>query len=67
MNSQQESFKQLKANRCTVCARKVGIDYFTCRCDPLVKFCHRHRFPYEHNCWLDVKKEHQTKIMKGLK
>jgi hypothetical protein len=48
------------SSRCNVCKKRVGIDYFECKCDLSAKFCKNHKYPFEHDCKLDQHKKQQT-------
>jgi hypothetical protein len=50
--------------RCSICNIKVNINYFECSCDTTKKYCSTHRFPFEHGCKKDYKKENKTKLEK---
>lgn len=52
-------------NRCSVCSKKVKIDYFTCKCDPEAKFCQTHKYPFLHDCAIDSKQQHKEKLQKS--
>ena len=42
-----------KMSRCDTCRCKVRLDYFTCKCDPELKFCALHKYGFEHGCTID--------------
>ena len=48
--------------RCGVCRRKITMTYIECKCGK--KFCGRHRYPEEHDCTYDHKREREEKILK---
>ena len=50
--------------RCSVCNKKVGIDYYNCNCDSTKYFCCAHRFPFEHNCSINSLKQNSEKLSK---
>ena len=54
--------------RCYVCNKKVSVIIlpFTvlCKCEKL--FCHKHRFPKDHECTYDYKSEEIEKLKKNL-
>ena len=52
--------------RCAVCLKKVGVNYFECKCNPERHYCAQHRFPFEHHCSLDVKHLAQIQLCKQL-
>lgn len=54
--------KYSKKNRCKVCNKKTGLDYFSCECDKTIIFCSEHRFPFSHNCSIDYKKLNEDKL-----
>ena len=58
--------KPAKKNRCShkSCGTKLGLLGFDCRCG--AKFCGTHRFPDEHNCTHDFKKEGQAHLTRQL-
>ena len=49
-------------SRCFICNIKTGLNYYDCKCDSSKKFCKEHRFPFEHNCEFDYKKENECRI-----
>jgi hypothetical protein len=60
--NEKEELSDIKKNRCFICKKKIGLDYFRCDCDSKVLFCSNHRFSYSHNCTKDIKKENQIKL-----
>ena len=52
--------------RCSICNNKVNINYFECSFDNIKKYCSTHRFPFEHGCKKDYKKENKTKLEKEI-
>ena len=48
------SNNKIKKTRCYQCNKKVGINYYECKCDKM--YCENHRFPFEHQCEYDWKK-----------
>lgn len=50
------------SSRCSVCQIKVGINYFECKCDSSKKFCHQHRFGFEHNCPINKQDEYSKSL-----
>jgi hypothetical protein len=50
--------------RCTICKKKVGMDFFNCKCDAEALFCSAHRLPHNHNCTYDHKKDQKAKVEK---
>lgn len=48
-----------KKSRCAVCQRKVGMDYYVCKCANDLKFCATHRYPFSHNCTVNKSREHK--------
>ena len=54
-----------RKNRCLHCNVKVGLTYFSCRCDDSAMFCASHRYPHSHNCAVDQKKQQQEKLTKA--
>jgi predicted nucleic acid binding AN1-type Zn finger protein len=49
-------------SRCHVCKKKTSIIAFTCKCNPDLKFCSKHRL--DHNCTYDYFKENKEKLIK---
>uniref|UniRef100_A0A8C4QXI3 Zinc finger, AN1-type domain 5a n=1 Tax=Eptatretus burgeri TaxID=7764 RepID=A0A8C4QXI3_EPTBU len=56
---QSEKIKS-RANRCSMCRKKVGLTGFKCRCGQL--FCSVHRYSDEHNCTFDYRSAAADKI-----
>ena len=58
-----ESMRKKKSNknrvRCHVCNKKLGMKNipFKCKCSSSVSFCTNHRFPEEHECVFDYRRE----------
>ena len=44
---------KMPTQRCSVCAKKVGMVGFECRCTNVL--CAEHRLPFHHQCPVDVK------------
>lgn len=49
-----------KKNRCSVCTKRIGINYFICSCNKM--FCSQHKFPFEHECQFDWKEFTRNKL-----
>lgn len=47
--------KPPSTTRCLVCAKKVGLTGFNCRCNPEAVFCSTHRLAEAHDCTFDYK------------
>lgn len=54
-----------KSNRCCICRKKVGLLYFTCKCDENKIFCSNHRL--DHNCNYDYKNIEKNKLKENIK
>jgi hypothetical protein len=55
----------MSTNRCKSCGVKVKLlDTWNCKCNVNDIFCTKHRYPFEHNCTYDFKKEH-NKILES--
>ena len=54
-----------RKNRCTHCAVKVGLTYFSCRCNADAMFCVAHRYPHSHECPFDHRAQQQSNIAKN--
>ncbi|KAL3628443.1 hypothetical protein CASFOL_027489 [Castilleja foliolosa] len=52
--------KVVKKDRCGLCKKKVGLLGFDCRCG--ATFCGTHRYPQEHACNIDFKKDGRALI-----
>ncbi|KAJ3678147.1 hypothetical protein LUZ60_001950 [Juncus effusus] len=50
-------------NRCTICAKRVGLTGFRCRCGDL--FCGSHRYSDTHDCSFDYKAAGRAEILKN--
>ena len=50
--------------RCPNCRKKLGLTAFTCRCG--FRFCPHHRYPENHNCPYDYKKQSLDILQKNL-
>jgi hypothetical protein len=50
--------------RCTVCKKKLTLDYFSCKCSDDIILCAQHRLPHAHGCTYDHRKDQQSKIEK---
>jgi hypothetical protein len=61
MNSKK---KKEKITRCFICLKKLIIIEFKCKCDNI--FCNIHRYPEEHNCTYDHKKDGKRKLKNEL-
>jgi hypothetical protein len=48
--------------RCKVCDKKVGLDYYPCKCDSEAVFCSVHRFSWDHKCKYDAKESFKSKL-----
>uniref|UniRef100_UPI00358E353F AN1-type zinc finger protein 5-like isoform X2 n=1 Tax=Myxine glutinosa TaxID=7769 RepID=UPI00358E353F len=59
VTEQSEKIKS-RANRCSMCRKKVGLTGFECRCGQL--FCSVHRYSDEHNCTFDYRSAAADKI-----
>lgn len=53
-----------KLNRCSICNKRVGINYFTCKCDEHIKLCTLHRYKDEHSCTLNHKEIWKEQFIK---
>jgi len=53
-----------KKIRCTQCKKKLGVLFYTCKCEQL--FCISHLPPQEHQCGYDFKKEAQKYIQEQM-
>ncbi|KAL3524195.1 hypothetical protein ACH5RR_017029 [Cinchona calisaya] len=51
-----------KINRCNSCKKKVVLTGFSCRCGGM--FCGLHRYPEEHACYFDFKKQARLALPK---
>ena len=50
-----------KKIRCGICRKKLTIfTEFECKCSK--KFCGLHRLPVDHNCNINIKKNHKDKL-----
>lgn len=58
----ETSSKLSNTRRCCVCQRKVGWDYYECKCNPDLKFCSNHRYPFAHNCCIDKSLQHRKQL-----
>ena len=47
---------------CSICQRKLKITDFACKCDKI--FCKFHKFPEQHDCTFDYKKEQKEILEK---
>ena len=54
-----------RKNRCSHCAKLVGLTYFACRCNEEAMFCSQHRYPHSHGCQFDHRAQQQTKLTKN--
>ncbi len=55
----------MQRGTCNVCNKKLTfIDEYICKCGLIV--CLKHRYPFAHNCKMDVRKEFQSKLTKIL-
>jgi len=43
--------KKKKHNRCDYCNVKLGLIFFTCKCEK--NYCHKHLNPHSHGCLFD--------------
>ena len=43
--------KKKKHNRCDYCNVKLGLIFFTCKCEK--NYCHKHLNPHSHDCLFD--------------
>lgn len=55
--------KERTFDRCSVCRKKLGITGFECRCADV--FCTNHRYPWQHNCSVDVRKMQSDVVKKN--
>jgi hypothetical protein len=62
IEEKKESIQEIKKNKCFVCKKKVGLDYFLCDCNKNEIFCTNHRYPFAHNCSKEIKKENQNRL-----
>jgi hypothetical protein len=51
-------------NKCSICNKKTGLTYFTCKCDETIKLCVKHRHREDHRCSLDIKEIWKNKFLK---
>ena len=49
-------------NSCSICQRKLKITDFACKCNKT--FCKYHKFPEQHDCPFDYKKEQKEILEK---
>ena len=56
--------KKTKKPRCFNCNKKVGLTAIQCKCSNV--YCNKCRYPREHNCSYDYKKEQVSKLNKEL-
>lgn len=54
----------IQSNRCGICSKKTGLTGFTCRCG--ANYCGIHRYPDEHSCSFDFKKNERANLEKSL-
>lgn len=58
------SIKKKKKLKCFICSKKITILNFSCKCNNI--FCNIHKYPEEHNCSYDYKKENRIKLENDL-
>ena len=51
-----------RQQRCRVCQKKVGWEYYECKCDVNAKFCAAHRYPFTHACTIDKAQTHKQQL-----
>jgi hypothetical protein len=54
-----------RKNRCQICRVKIGLTFFSCRCDDSAQFCATHRYPHAHSCTFDHKQQKKALIEKA--
>jgi len=65
VSSEHESpSKKKEKSRCHVCSKRVGLNFFKCRCDSEFLFCSTHRLPHSHSCTFNIKALHQHNLSK---
>ena len=52
--------KKEKKIRCDFCNKKLGLIFFTCKCEN--HFCQKHLNPHSHDCSFNYKLECQEKL-----
>lgn len=57
--------ENVKKNKCYHCNKKIGLLGFLCRCK--FNFCSSHRYPNEHNCFIDYKQLNKNILEKNMK
>eukprot|EP01017_Pseudomicrothorax_dubius_P017477 TRINITY_DN19696_c0_g1_i2.p1 TRINITY_DN19696_c0_g1~~TRINITY_DN19696_c0_g1_i2.p1 ORF type:complete len:150 (-),score=37.31 TRINITY_DN19696_c0_g1_i2:120-569(-) len=55
--------KQEDTSKCWLCARKVGMLGYKCRCE--YTFCKNHRLPEDHDCDFDFQTREREKLQKA--
>ncbi len=55
-----------ETKRCLCCAKKVGLNYFTCKCNNSAYFCEQHKYPFEHNCSVNTHNTNKSILTTGL-
>jgi len=55
--------KKSKKIKCNQCSKKLGMIFFTCKCDHV--FCSTHLNPHSHNCTYDYKGEKKKELVKN--
>lgn len=63
VNATEDLKKNMPANRCFFCRKKVGLTGFQCRCGGT--FCSLHRYSDIHECSFDYKSTGRAAIAKG--
>lgn len=54
----------MTTTRCIICKKKIIESLYKCKCEANV--CIKHRFPDQHNCSFDFKKEQSTKLKQTM-
>lgn len=62
LNKQESQNINNKKKKCNMkgCKRKLGLDFFQCKCNGI--YCTHHRLSFDHNCTFNHKKHHQDKL-----
>ena len=54
------------STRCSVCKRKIRLDSYRCKCDDNKLFCAEHKYPFAHDCPVDIIKEQREKLTRTI-
>ena len=59
-NETLEKFRKEKKKKCFVCKKKITFTFIECKCGKIL--CIKHRYPDEHDCDFNYKKEWKEKL-----